>query len=59
MQGARGPSLSRAILSSVTHAVRGSYSALPNTKTDAPVYALSGVKCCEHHICKNNQVKAQ
>lgn len=43
----------------MTHAARESSSSLPNTETDAPVYALSGVKCCEHHICKNDQVKAQ
>lgn len=59
MRGAWGPLLSSAILSSVTHAARESSSSLPNTETDAPVYALSGVKCCEHHICKNDQVKAQ
>lgn len=59
MRGAWGPSLSSAILSSVTHAARESSSSLPNTETDAPVYALSGVKCWEHHICKNDQAKAQ
>lgn len=44
-RGAWGPSLCRAILSDV----RESSSSLPTTETDAPLYALSGVKCCEHH----------
>lgn len=52
MQGAWGPSLSSAILTSATHAAREGSSSLPNTETDAPFYALSGIKCCEHHICK-------